>query len=413
MSVLPYIPFHRPEMDDAEIAEVIATLRSGWLTTGPRTAQFENDFCAYTGARHALAVSSATAGMHLALAALGVGTGDEVITTPLTFCSTVHVILQAGATPVLADIGRDGNIDPASIRSRITSRTRAILPVHFAGAPCDMDAIWKIAREFRLFVVEDAAHAAGTFYRGSHLGSATSYSDAVVFSFYATKNMTTGEGGMVAANRKELAERMSRLARHGIDKDAWARSDENGSWYYEVLEAGFKYNLTDIQSALGIHQLRKLEYFVAQRARYAKILRHQLRDIQELELPAIAAPGTRHSWHLFVIRLNLDRLKIGRDGFIARLRSKNIEASVHFIPIPLHPFFKKWAHLPENDCPRCLDAYPRLVSLPLYPAMTDDQVLYVAASVREVLAEVRRNRSSFPAAEQRAVQAVKAEAHST
>jgi dTDP-4-amino-4,6-dideoxygalactose transaminase len=391
MSVPAFIPFNRPEIDDAEIGEVINTLRSGWLTTGVRTAQFEGEFRNYTGASHALALNSATAGLHLALVALGVGPGDEVITTPLTFCATVNVILHVGATPVLADIGPDGNIDPASIRARITPRTRVLMPVHFAGAPCDMDAIWKIAKEHQLFVVEDAAHAAGTFYRGQHVGAASSASDAVAFSFYATKNMTTGEGGMVTTNREDLASRMKMLALHGISKDAWNRYGEGGSWYYEVLESGFKYNLTDIQSAIGIHQLRKLERFIEERARYAELYRRELGDVLELELPQDCV-NARHAWHLYVIRLNLDRLTIDRSSFISELAARNIGTSVHFIPIPLHPFFKTWAHLPENECPRCLDLYPRLVSLPLYPSMIEEEVMYVAGAVREVLAKSRKNR---------------------
>jgi dTDP-4-amino-4,6-dideoxygalactose transaminase len=391
MSSQPFIPFHRPEIGDAEIEEVVRTLRSGWLTTGVRTAQFEHEFKRYVGARHVLAVNSGTAALHLSLASLDIGPGDEVITTPLTFCATVNVILHVGATPVLADIGPDGNIDPASVADRITSRTRAMIPVHFAGAPCDMESIWSLAKKHQLFVIEDAAHAAGTLYRGHHVGAECFPSDAVAFSFYATKNLTTGEGGMVVTNRDVLASRIKILTLHGISKDAWNRYGEEGSWYYEVLENGFKYNLTDIQSAIGIHQLRKLERFIEQRTHCAELYDRALGDMEELELPKPVANG-RHSWHLYILRLNLDLLTIDRAQFISELRSRKVGASVHFIPIFLHPFFKQWASLLHNQCPRSLELYPRLVSLPLYPSMTEGEVQYVASAVREIVEKFRKSR---------------------
>ncbi len=265
MSTQSFIPFHLPSIGDEEIREVEATLRSGWITTGARTAQFEKDFAAYVGAPHALAVNSCTAGLHIALAALGIGPGDEVITTPVTFCSTVHTILHVGAKPVLADIGADGNIDPEQIERAITSRTRAIVPVHLGGLPCDMTRIWEIARKHGLFVIEDAAHAAGTLYKGRQIGAASDgghSSDAVAFSFYATKNLTTGEGGMITTPKEALFGKMKMFSLHGMSHDAWNRYTEKGRWYYEVADAGFKYNLSDIASAIGIHQLRKLESFI-------------------------------------------------------------------------------------------------------------------------------------------------------
>src|SRR5579875_1139078 len=265
-----FIAFHRPSIGEEEIREVEATLRSGWLTTGPRTAQFEEDFARYVNARCAVAVNSATAGLHVALAALGIGEGDEVITTPLTFCSTVHTILHVGAKPILADVGPDGNVDPEQVARAITPRTRAILPVHLAGLPCQMGPIWELARQHGLFVIEDAAHAAGAHYEGVPIGASPRQeneraSDAVVFSFYATKNLTTGEGGMITTGSKELAHTMRMLTLHGMSRDAWNRYTEHGSWYYEVVARGFKYNLSDLQSAIGIHQLRKLESFIAAR----------------------------------------------------------------------------------------------------------------------------------------------------
>jgi len=388
MRTQPFIPFHVPSVGDEEVREVEATIRSGWLTTGPRTAQFEKDFAAYVGAAHAIGVNSGTAGLHVAFAALGIGKGDEVITTPLTFCSTIHSILQVGARPVLADIGADGNIDPGEIASAITSRTRAIVPVHFGGLPCEMNAIWKLARKHGLFVVEDAAHAAGSHYEGRPIGStppdgSSEASDAVAFSFYATNNMTTGEGGMMATPRESLAARMRMLSLHGMNRDAWSRYSRSGNWYYEVVDTGFKYNLTDIQSALGIPQLRKLDSFIETRARYAQIYNQALAGLEEVELPP-DGPRFRHSWHLYVLRLNLDLLKIDRHEFIERLRRKGVGASVHFLPVPLHPFFAKMS-LAEKPCRRALNLYPRIVSLPLYPAMSEEQVRYVALTVGEIL----------------------------
>lgn len=389
----PWIPFHKPSIGDEEVREVEATLRSGWLTTGPRTAQFEGEFKAYVNAPYALAVNSATAGLHLALAALGIGPGDEVITTPITFCSTVHTILHVGATPVLADVDPSGNISPQSIEERITRRTRAILPVHMAGLPCDMSALWAIARRHHLYVIEDAAHAVGAHWQGRPVGAGPSRdtdnaSDAVVFSFYATKNLTTGEGGMVTTHHESLAGKMRSLCLHGTSRDAWSRYAERGSWYYEVVECGFKYNLSDIQSAIGLHQLRKLEHFIATRARYAAIYNAALAGLETVECPPDRI-DSRHAWHLYILRLNLEHLQIDRAEFIEELRSRGIGASVHFIPIPLHPFF---AQLPlrGDHCPRALALYPRIVSLPLYPAMTEEEISYTARSVREILQTSRK-----------------------
>jgi dTDP-4-amino-4,6-dideoxygalactose transaminase len=390
-----HVPYHRPSIGDEEINEVVSTLKSGWLTTGPRTAQFEKEFGEYTGVPHALAVNSCTSGLHLALAALKLGPGMEVITTPLTFCATVNTIIHTGATPVLADIGPDGNIDPASIAARITGRTRALVPVHFAGLPCDMDAIWALARRHGLDVVEDCAHAAGSFYKGAHVGAASlltgAHSTAAVFSFYAVKNLTTGEGGMVLTHDEELASSMKILALHGISKNAWNRYSDRGQWGYQVLESGYKYNMSDIQSSIGIPQLRKLEGFIEARARFADLYNQLLADVEEVELPPDRV-DSRHAWHLYSLRLNLDRLTIGRDEFIEQLKDRGVGTSVHFIPIPLHPFFASRAQLRQNQCPAALELYPRLISLPLFPAMTEDQVRYAAKAVREI-ARVSRKRT--------------------
>jgi len=393
-----YIPFNLPSIGQEEIEEVVHTLQSGWLTTGPKTAQFEREFSDYVRAPYALAVNSATSALHLALAALGVGPGDEVITTPLTFCATVNTILHVGATPVLADVGDNGNIDPDSIRERLTDRTRAIMPVHLAGLPCDMDVIWRLAQEKGLYVIEDAAHAIGSHYKGYPIGAggpeSGQRSDAVCYSFYATKNLATGEGGMVVTHNEQFYDRMKLLCLHGISKDAWNRYSERGNWFYDVAACGFKYNLSDIQSAIGIHQLRKLERFTARRAEIAHRYNEAFASMSELEIPQDDS-SSRHAWHLYALRLNLERLNIDRDEFIRQLRARNIGTSVHFIPIPLHSFFAPFANLPHNQCPNAMQIYPRLISIPLYPAMTDEQVESVIRAVKDVAQSTRKTEISL------------------
>jgi dTDP-4-amino-4,6-dideoxygalactose transaminase len=388
MNSRPFIPYNLPSIGEEEINEVVSTLKSGWITTGPRTSQFEEELREYVYAPLSLAVNSCTAGLHLALEALGLRPGDEVITTPLTFCATVNTILQAGAIPVLADTGSDGNIDPDSVEARITDRTRVILPVHLGGLPCEMDRLWDLARRYKLSIVEDAAHAIGSHYKGFPIGAGNPRSglrsDAVVFSFYATKNLTTGEGGMITTHDATLLERMRILCLHGISKDAWNRYSENGNWYYEVVDCGYKYNLSDIQSAIGIHQLRKQESFIETRTRYAQLYNKLLGEVDEIELPPYRQ-DCRHSWHLYALRLKLDRLDLDRGEFIHLLRKRNIGASVHFIPIPLHPFYAGLAKEPRNHCPGTLELYPRLVSLPLYPAMAEEQIRYVADAVKDII----------------------------
>lgn len=387
------VPFHRPSIGREEIDEVVKTLESGWLTTGPRTMEFEKEFREYVGVPHALSVNSCTAGLHLALAALNIGPGDEVITTPMTFCATVNVIMHVGATPVLADVLPDGNIDPQSVEERITGKTRAIIPVHLAGLPVQMDRIWALARKHRLHVIEDCAHSIGSHYKGWPIGAGNPdtgyYSDACAYSFYATKNLTTGEGGMVTTHDQTVAETMKRLCLHGISKDAWNRYTDKGNWYYEVVESGFKYNLSDLQSSIGIHQLRKIERFTEIRAKFANMYHELLADVEEVETPPDRA-DSRHAWHLYMLRLNLDKLSINRDDFITLLRERKIGTSVHFIPIPLHPFFGNHAGRPENQVPHSLALYKRLISLPLYPAMTEEQVQYVAATVKELARASRK-----------------------
>lgn len=390
-----FIPFHRPEIGREEIDAVTATLESGWLTTGPRTSQFEQEFKAYVRAPYALAVNSCTAGLHLALAALGIGPGDEVITTPLTFCATVNCILHVGATPVLADVDRDGNIDPLSIRERINGRTRAVIPVHYGGLPCDMDPVWRLAQRKGLAVIEDAAHATSAHYRDVPVGAGNPaeglHSDAVAFSFYATKNLCTGEGGMVTCHGEDVLERMRVLCLHGISKDAWNRYTEKGSWFYQVVDCGFKYNLSDVQSAIGIEQLKKQEVFLEARRSHAHFYNARFAGVAELETPA-ERPGRRHAWHLYPLRLNLDRLAIDRAEFIEQLKRRGIGASVHFIPIPEHPAYARYEKLTSEYCPKAIELYPRLISLPLYPGLRVEEAERVAGAVKEI---VERNRKAM------------------
>ncbi len=386
-----FIPFHVPTIGEEEIQEVVDVLRSGWLTTGSRVQKFESDFATYSGAKHALAVNSCTAGLHLALAGLNIGPGDEVITTPLTFCATVNTILHVGATPILADVDEHGNIDPASVAARITPRTRAIIPVHLAGRVVDLEAIWDLADAHGLHVIEDAAHAAGSLHAGMPLGTAglPRASKAVAFSFYATKNITTGEGGMVTTNDPELAARIKMLTLHGISKDAWARYTEKGNWFYQVMEPGFKYNLTDVAAAVGIHQLRKIDDFARDRRELAAHYSKAFAGIDEIETPSLEGTAA-NSWHLYMIRLRVDQLSIDRAEFMIRLRERGIGASVHFIPIPLHPFFEPWANLPQNQCPRALAMYPRLISLPLYTALGTDGAARVIDAVKDICRETKK-----------------------
>lgn len=375
-----FIEFARPDYGEAEIAAVASALASGWTTTGPRTAEFEKAFREYTGAPHALAVNSGSAALHLALAALGIGPGDEVITTPLTFCATVNAILLTGATPILADVGNDLNISPDAIRRVITSRTRAILPVHLGGLPCSMEAIGCLAVEHGLFVVEDAAHATGSLYGSIRIGAGTSA--AVAFSFYATKNLSTGEGGMVTCRDPNLRERMRVMSLHGISHDAWERQGAKDTWDYDVVECGFKYNMSDISAAIGLVQLTRIDEMNARRAAIAHAYNEAFAGMARLELPPDSSIAT-HAWQLYILRLNLDRLTVDRSQFIAEMRRRGIGCSVHFKPIPMHPYYRDRLEL-RDPCARAINEYPRLVSLPLSSRLSDAEVARVIAAVEDI-----------------------------
>ena len=392
-----FLNFSPPSIGEEEINEVIDTLRSDWITTGPKTKRFEEEFAAAVNAPAGLALNSGTAAMHVALAALGIGPGDAVITTPMTFVSTVHVIEQVGAQPVLADIQPDTlNLDPARVAEKIEHarkqglRVKAILPVHLYGHPCDLDQLMDLAHEHDLAIVEDAAHALPAKYDGRMIGSFANENSIRVltcFSFYATKNLATGEGGMLTGPR-DLIDEARIWSLHGMSRDAWNRYGEKGSWYYEVIRPGFKYNLTDMQSALGLQQLRKLGGFHTRRAEIASQYHQAFAKFDELSCP-VTRPEVDHAWHLYVLRLNLEQLRITRNEFIEELKQRQIGTSVHFIPVHLHPYYRDKYEFQPEDFPVAFSEFQRIVSLPLNPRMTDRDVSDVIEAVRDVLANCR------------------------
>jgi len=381
-----FIPFSLPYIDEEEINAVKETLTSGWLTTGPKVKEFEREFADFVGAKHAVAVNSCTAALHLALEAIDLKEGDEVITSPMTFAATAEVVRYFKAKPVFVDIQPDTmNIDPQKIAEYLhnadISKVKAILPVHYAGHPCDMDKIIEIARNYNLKVIEDAAHAFPARYKGKMIGT---IGDITCFSFYPTKPITTGEGGMAATNNPEWAERMQIMSLHGISKDAWKRYTTKGSWYYEIIAPGYKYNLTDIAAAIGLAQLKKATLFLEKRRQIAFMYNQAFKDMPEIEIPFVKK-DVEHSWHLYVIKLNLERLSIDRNQFIEALREKNIGCSVHFIPLHIHPYYQKTYGYRPEDYPVAYNVYQRIVSLPIYPKMTDEDVDRVISAVKEVV----------------------------
>ncbi|AKJ31178.1 DegT/DnrJ/EryC1/StrS family aminotransferase [Caldimonas brevitalea] len=386
-SRLPFLPFALPEIGEEEIAEVVETLRSGWITTGPKAKRFEAAFAEYLGGApgelHAIAVNSATAGLHLALEALGIGPGDEVITTTYTFTATAEVARYLGADVVLVDIDPATlNIDPRAVEAAITPRTKALLPVHYAGLAADMPALLDIARRHGLKVVEDAAHALPTTVQGQLVG--TLGSDATVFSFYANKTMTTGEGGMLVTRDAALAERARVMRLHGMNRDAFDRfTAKVPSWYYEIVAPGFKYNLTDIAAALGLHQLRRVDGFQRRRAEIAARYNEALAALP-LQTPPDAPAGDLHAWHLYAVRLT-EAASVGRDAVIERLFEAGIGCSVHYIPLHLHPYWRDRYQLSPAQFPHSQRAYETIISLPLYTRMCDADVERVIDALRRIL----------------------------
>jgi dTDP-4-amino-4,6-dideoxygalactose transaminase len=383
-----FLPFARPNLGDDEIREVVETLKSGWITTGPRTERFAAEFLEYVGGRFAVPVSSATAGLHVALLALGVGPGDEVITTPMTFVATLNTIVHCGAVPVLVDVdAATFQMRVEQVAARITRRTRAIVPVHFVGQPVDLDPLLELAGSRGIPVLEDAAHAVGTEYKGRRIGS---FPTTSVFSFHPNKNMTTGEGGMVVTDDRGVFDRASLLKFHGMDREAWKRFAKEGSPRYDVAIPGFKYNMMDIQAALGLHQLRRLEGFLAERERLAARYDEAFRGLEGLLLPQRVPYPSRHAWHLYTPLVDVDRLTISRDRFIEELKARNIGAGLHYTAAHEFSYYAgRFGWAPE-DFPEAHFVSERIVSLPLFPGLTEADQDDVVEAVQDVLAGARR-----------------------
>src|SRR3990170_2305465 len=373
-----FLVFGSPKIERPEIEEVIACMESGWLGTGPRVARLEENFKAYKGARHAVAVNSCTAALHLSLLAAGLNPGEEVITTPLTFCATVNAIVHAGAVPVLADVdSRTLNIDPSRVESEITSKTRAILPVHFAGRPCEMNPICDIAERHGLKVIEDCAHAIEAEYKGKKTGT---FGDFGCFSFYVTKNIVTGEGGMVLTREESDSAHIKVLALHGMSKDAWKRFGDEGFKHYSVIECGFKYNMMDLQAAIGIHQLQRIDQYWKRRREIWERYNEAFADLP-LPLPADPDPGTRHAYHLYTILVDEERTLIGRDAFLDAMTARNIGVGVHYLSIPEHPYYRREFGWRPEDYPNAMRIGRQTVSLPVSAKLSDGDVEDVIDSV--------------------------------
>lgn len=422
-----FLPFSLPLIEENDIEAVVEVLKSNWITTGPKVKQFEYEFSKYIGCKHAVAINSCTAALHLALDAIGIKEGDEIITSPMTFAATAEVIRYFKAKPVFVDIDPiTMNISAEKIEeylsSCLSSRTlhlsphtsnptpntlhltpcsslpKAIIPVHYAGYPCEMDSIQEIAEKYGLKVIEDAAHALPAFYKGKIIGM---IGDITCFSFYATKNITTGEGGMITTDNNEWAEKMRIMSLHGISKDAWKRYTVEGNWYYEIIALGYKYNLTDIAAALGLAQLRKADKLWQRRTEIAMMYNDAFKDLPEIDTPNSLLPAPyslqstphseiRHSWHLYVIKLNLEYLTIERNQFIDELKDRGIGTSVHFIPLHMHPYYRDTYGYKPEDFPVAYETYKRIISLPIYPKMTDGDVEWVIEAVVSVIKKFRR-----------------------
>lgn len=383
------IPFHRPSIGQEEFQAVREVLESRWLTTGPVTQRFEREFASFVGCEYAVAVNSCTAALHLALDAAGIAAGDEVLVPSYTFAATAGVVVHRGARPVLCDsLPGEFNIDPADATRRITPKTRAIIAVHMAGEPCNLQALRQLAKQHGIHLIEDAAHALPASYNGRRIGS---ISELTAFSFYAVKTMTTCEGGMLTTNNPEYARRASIMRLHGINGDAWKRYTSEGSWYYEVVEAGFKANMPDLLAALGVAQLKKAEAFHQRRSEIADTYLRKFVGIEELEMPPTGNANTSHAWHLFILRIRPEMLTIGRGDVIRQLKQEGIGTSVHFIPLHLHPYYRNSHGYSAGDFPNAEDAFARCLSLPIYPDLSDVEVKRVVSAVEQVIQKNRRN----------------------
>ncbi|HYB90193.1 MAG TPA: DegT/DnrJ/EryC1/StrS family aminotransferase [Candidatus Binataceae bacterium] len=390
------VAFHRPAMGPEEEREVIDTLRSGWITTGPKAKRFEKEFAEYVGARNAVAVAHCTGALHLAAWASGIQQGDEVITTPFTFTATAEVLGYLGARPVFVDIDPGTfNISPARVEEALESgrhpKARALLPVHFAGHPCDMDRLMKIARQYHLTMIEDAAHAAGASRHMDGRGTAKigTIGDLTCFSFYATKNFTAAEGGMITTADDALAAKIAVASLHGMDRDAWKRYDRSGSWFYEIHDLGFKYNLSDVHAAIALAQLKRADEFLRRRAAIARAYSEAFRTVEALQVP-YCEQGIEHAWHLYVLRLKPELLRVGRNQFVEMMRERGVGASVHCIPLHTMHYYQRTYGYRNGDFPIAEDVYSRCLSLPIYWALSDEDVNYVIETVHSIVRETRR-----------------------
>lgn len=378
-----FIPYNLPDLTEKEVSEVAETLKSGWIAKGPRTVEFEKQFARYVGAKHAVAMNSCTAALHVALLSAGIGPGDEVITTPMTFASTASTVIHTGATPVFADIDYStGCIDPDEIEKKITKKTKAVVPVHYSGQVCDLDRIYELADKHGLFVSEDAAHALWSRYKGRLIGNRLHGTAA--YSFYATKNLTTGEGGMLATDSDDIDAKARIWAGQGMSHNAWNRYAKGGKWRYDICEPGFKYNMFDIQAALGLVQLSRMEDMQARRLKIAEKYQREFGKIDAVDPPFVPDYAT-HSWHLYVLRIRPELLTIDRDRFITELNERNVGTSVHFIPVTEMSAYTKRFGFRRGDFPNTEKHFDRIVSLPLYPTLTDEQSDYVVAAVRDIV----------------------------
>ncbi len=381
MSEKEFLVFGSPVIEPADIEEVVACLESGWLGTGPRVAQFEEDFKRYKHASNAVALNSCTAALHLSLLAAGLGPGDEVITTPLTFCATINAIIHSGATPVLADVDPvTMNIDPKRVEEKISPRTRAILPVHFAGRPCDMDSLCAIATRYDLKIIEDCAHAIESSYHGKQIGT---FGDFGCFSFYVTKNIVTGEGGMVLARREEDAARIKTLGLHGMSKDAWKRFGDSGYKHYYVTECGFKYNMMDIQAAIGLQQLKRIDSYWEKRRQVWQRYQEEFRDLP-IGLPANPEESTKHAYHLYSILIDEEKTGIKRDDFLDLMTKEKIGVGVHYLSIPEHPYYRERYGWETTEYPNATKIGRRTVSLPMSAKLNEENVESVIQSVKKI-----------------------------
>ncbi len=377
-----FLPYGKQSLDKREINEVIDTLKSDWITTGPKMRLFEEKFRNYIGSKYAIAVNSGTAALHISTSAIDINPSDEVITSPLTFVASANCIVYRGGTPIFADIKRDTyNIDPEEIKKRITPNTKAIIPVHFAGQPCEMDEIFEIAEENGLYVIEDAAHAIDAEYKGEKIGN---LSDLTIFSFHPVKNITTAEGGMVTTNNDELYEKLLMYRTHGISKDAVKRFGKSGGFYYDMQYLGYRYNLSELHAALGIHQLDKLNSFQKRRRKIVEMYNNELPKIEGIHIP-FKKEDVKHSWHIYVIQLNLESLKVDRDQIFKALRAENIGVNVHYIPVHYHSYYKEKFNLSKGILPNVEWIFPRILTIPLHHSMTNKDVEDVINALKRVL----------------------------